>query len=307
MQLSDETKEKIIELKQQGVSSRKIAKKLGCGKSSVNDYWKKYNENNTSTEVKKPKILLLDVENAASVGLVFGRFKQNLSQDHILTEGGWLLTYAYKWLGEPEIGYGEITPEEAIECNDARLCMELFDIMEQADVVIAHNSYGHDIPLLKARIIINGLPPLRKNKVIDTLFLSKEFKFNSKKLDSLCSALDIGRKIENGGIKLWADCQNGIQEAITQMRVYNVGDVELLEELYLAIRSHSTRHSNLAVYYNDNKIRCNICCSDEVESTGNLVTTNVSVFQEYKCKCGARFKNRQSITSKEQRSKFLSN
>lgn len=298
----------LIKLKAEGLSSRKIASKLGVGKSTINDYIKKHGIQQESTkETNFPKVLLLDLENAASVGLVFGRFKQNLSQDHILKEGGWLLTYAYKWLGSSEIIGNALTPEEAIECNDERLCIELWDLIEQADVVIAHNSYGHDIPLMKARCIINGLPPLRKTKVVDTLFLAREFKFNSKKLDSLCSALDIGRKIDHSGIKLWSDCQAGDETAIEKMLEYNVGDIVLLEELYLMIRSHSTRHPNFAIYFDDSKFRCNICGSDDIHPTGNTVATNISIFEEYKCKCGARMKSRQSINSKEQRSKLLSN
>lgn len=296
----------IVELKGQGMGSRKIAKELGISKTTCNDWYREYLEGNVN-EVRMPRVLLLDLENAASVGLVFGRFKQNLSQDHIISEGGWLLTYAYKWLGEAEIFSNKITPEEALECNDSRLCADLWELIEQADVVIAHNSYGHDIPLFKARVIINGLPPIRKNKVVDTLFLAKEFKFNSKKLDSLCSALDIGRKIEHSGIVLWKECQDGNQEAIDKMEEYNIGDVALLEELYLTIAPHSTRHPNFAVYFGDTK-RCNICCSANVEPTGNTVTTNLSVFEEYVCNdCGARFKDRQSSTTKEERKNFLSN
>lgn len=296
----------IVELKGQGMGSRKIAKVLGISKTTCNDWYREYLESGVS-EVRMPRVLLLDLENAASVGLVFGRFKQNLSQDHIISEGGWLLTYAYKWLGEVEIFSNKITPEEAIECNDSRLCTDLWELIEQADVVIAHNSYGHDIPLFKARVIINGLPPIRKSKVVDTLFLAKEFKFNSKKLDSLCSALDIGRKIEHSGIILWKECQEGNQEAIDKMEEYNIGDVSLLEELYLTIAPHSTRHPNFAVHFGDTK-RCNICCSDNVKPTGNTVITNLSVFEEYVCNdCKARFKNRQSSTTKEERKNFLSN
>ena len=297
----------IISYKEQGLGSRKIAKKLGIGKSTVNLWYKEYLEGN-QVEVKKPKILLLDLENAASEALVFGRFNQNLSQDHIITEGGWLLTYAYKWLGENGIYSSVIEPEEAIIQDDSRLVTELWELMEQADFVVAHNSYGHDIPLLKARIIINGLPPVRKNRIIDSLAIAREFKFNSRKLDSLCHALGIGRKIENSGIKLWKNCQAGDVEAIETMREYNVGDVELLEELYLLIRPYSNKHPNIAAYYQGDKLRCNICCSEDVSPTGNTVLTNVNSFEEYVCNdCQARFKHPKSLMSKNQRENILRN
>lgn len=305
MQLSDETKEKIIELKQQGLSSRKIAKKLCCGKSSVNDYWKKYNENNPNA-IKKPKVLLLDIETACSVTATFGRRMQNISQDAVIKEGGWIISYAYKWLGDDTISGSVLHSEEAMDSNDERLCMELFDLLEQSDYVVAHNGANFDIPMIKARLIINGLPPMRKVRIIDSLTLSREFRFNSQKLDSLCRQLDIGEKVKHLGISMWIDCLNGDKEALSEMYRYNLQDIVLLEELYMIIRSHSTRHPNLAVNLGD-KIRCNICCSDNVKPTGNLVSTNLSVFEEYSCECGARFKTRKSITTKEQRSNFLSN
>ncbi len=179
----------IIKLKVEGLTSRKIGKILGIGKSTVNTWYKEYFKDN-QVEVKKPRILLLDLENSPSVVVTFGRFKQNIGQDAVLQEGGWLLSYAYKWLGEGSVEGNALTPGEALDANDAGLCLELWELIEQADCVIYHNGLGHDLPLLKARTIINGLPPIRKVKSIDTLQLMKEFKMNSNKLDSLCRQLD---------------------------------------------------------------------------------------------------------------------
>lgn len=296
----------IISLKEDGLGSRKIAKKLGIGKSTVNQWYKEHLEGNI-TEIKKPKILLLDLENTPSVVVTFGRFKQNIVQDAVLQEGGWLLSYAYKWLGDKDVQGNVLTPGEALDANDAGLCLELWELMEQADCVIYHNGLGHDLPLLKARTIINGIPPIRKVKSIDTLQLMREFKMNSNKLDSLCRQLDIGQKLAHTGIQLWVDCIKGDPQALQHMLEYNKVDIELLEELYLAVAPYSTRHPNLAVNLGD-KIRCSICCSDDVSKTGNTVSTNLSVFEEYTCNsCQSRFKSRQSITTKEQRKNFLSN
>lgn len=296
----------IISLKEEGLGSRKIAKKLGIGKSSVNSWYKEYLEGNTA-EVKKPKILVLDLESSPSVVVAFNRFKVNISQDHVLREGGWLLSYAYKWLGDSEVQGNVLTPEEAIEANDSGLCIELWELMEQADVVIYHNGLNFDLPLLKARMIVNGLPPIRKVKSIDTLQIMKEFKLNSNKLGSLGSQLDLGAKLSHEGISLWVKCMEGDYEALQEMLLYNKQDIVLLEDLYNRVKMYSTRHPNLAVNLGD-RVRCNICCSDNISKTGNTVSTNLSVFEEYVCNdCQSRFKSRQSITTKEQRKNFLSN
>lgn len=296
----------IISLKEEGLGSRKIAKKLGIGKSSVNNYYKEYLEGSTSG-VKRPKILLLDLESAPSVVVAFNRFKVNISQDHVLQEGGWLISYAYKWLGDTSVQGNVLTPGEALEVNDSGLCMELWELIEQADAIIYHNGLNFDLPLLKARMIVNGLPPIRKVKSIDTLQIMKEFKLNSNKLGSLGSQLDLGAKLSNEGISLWVKCMEGDYESLQEMLRYNKQDIVLLEDLYNHVKMYSTRHPNLAVYYGD-KPRCNICCSDNISKTGNTVSTNLSVFEEIVCNdCGSRFKTRQSITTPEQRKTFLSN
>lgn len=293
----------IVELKGQGLGSRKIAKELGIGKSTVNDIVKRYGDKSNN----RPKILMLDIETACSITATFGRRMQNISQDAVIREGGWLISYAYKWLGDDEVRGSVLFAEEAQTADDERLCMELLDLLEQSDFVVAHNGANFDIPMIKARLIVNGLPPMRKVRIIDSLNLSREFRFNSQKLDSLCRQLDIGEKVKHLGISMWIDCQNGDEIALSEMYKYNLQDVVLLEELYMIIRSYSTRHPNLAVNLGD-KLRCNICCSDKVKPTGNTVSTNLSVFTEYVCEtCLARFKDRQSTTTKEERKNFLSN
>ena len=301
----------IIALKSEGVGSRKIAKKLGIGKTSVNAWYNQYlKDNNLDVElkIKKPRILFLDLESTPSIVVTFGRFKQNISQDAVLQEGGWLLSYAYKWLGEPDVKGNVLNPSEAISIDDSGLCLELWELIEQADILVYHNGLNFDLPLLKTRMILNGLPPLRKVKSIDTLQMVKEFKFNSNKLDSLCRQLDIGQKMQHYGISLWVDCMQGKQESLEHMLAYNKIDIELLEELYLAIRPYSTRHPNLSVYSNAETKQCGSCLSVDIAPTGNIVTTNLSVFEEYVCnECQSRFKTRNSLTTKKQRDKYLVN
>lgn len=295
----------VVSLKEEGLGSRKIANKLGISKSCVNNWYREYIE--SSTEIKKPRVLLLDLESAPSVVVAFNRFKVNISQDHVLREGGWLLSYAYKWLGDKTVHGNALAPDEALEANDSGLCLELWELMEQADAVIYHNGLNFDLPLLKARMIVNGFPPIRKVKSIDTLQIMKEFKLNSNKLGSLGSQLDLGSKLSHEGISLWVKCMEGDYESLKEMLEYNKQDIVLLEDLYNRVKMYSTRHPNLAVNLGD-KPRCNICCSDNVSKTGNTVSTNLSVFEEYVCNdCQSRFKSRQSITTSKQRKNFLSN
>jgi hypothetical protein len=209
MKHSTDTIQQLLEMKVIGLSSRVIAKELGISKSSVNDIWNKfkatpmlqYDPEDVAFVKKKngPKILVFDTETAAATALTFGRFKVNLSQDNILDNGGWILCACWRWLGEYETHRIYLTPEEVLAKDDSRIIAKLFELYEEADAVLAHNSLGFDAKVVNARALYNNFPPLPKVKVLDTLALAKkQLKLPSNRLDSIGEFLGLGRKLSTG-------------------------------------------------------------------------------------------------------------
>lgn len=289
----------IIELKNDGYSSRQIANIVGGSKSGVNELLNRLTNSG-------PRVLMFDLENAPSVAAAFQRFNVNLTPSHIIQEGGWLISASWKWLGKEKIEGSVLTPSEALAQDDSRIVQEMADQFEQADFVVAHNGKRFDVPLLRARILKNKLRPMKTVRVIDTLIIARSMKFESNKLDSLCNYLDIGRKIETTGIGLWMRCMNGDKKSLADMLKYNKQDVSLLEELYLELRPFDRTGPNYGQYYSDDKMHCPACGSTDLESTNNRVYTNVSQFQEYVCNdCGHRSRTRGSVNSKQQRANLL--
>jgi DNA-directed RNA polymerase subunit RPC12/RpoP len=83
------------------------------------------------------------------------------------------------------------------------------------------------------------------------------------------------------------------------MREYNVQDIDTLEEVYLKMRSWSTTHPNLAIFYNSGKPMCPKCSSLELESI-NPVQTNTQQYKGWRCKnCGGLARGRRTISDKE--------
>jgi len=303
-----EQQQDILRLHSEGRSSRKISKATGLSKSGINYFLaRNHSQCTTAPELTKPKILLLDLESAPSIVAAFGRFKQNISQDAVINEGGWLLTGCAKWLGESDVIRMKSKPSDYYANSDYYLVAEVYKLIEQSDLVIAHNADNFDIPLLKARMLVNGYPAMKKVRTIDTLKIARQLRFNSNKLDSLCSQLEIGRKLDHSGIDLWLRCMNGDMEAVDKMLEYNAQDVLLLEQLYFEIRAYDTKHPNLSVYYNDDKLHCNVCGGTNLVKTENSVYTNLSAFDEYICEdCSARLRNRTNKLSKDKRKSLLS-
>ena len=254
-----------------------------------------------------PRILVWDCESAPALAYTFGRWKQNIGQDNIAQEGGWIICASYKWLGEDEthLLYDEYDISTA---SDDYVVDRLWHLYDEADAVVAHNALGFDHKVLQARCLVNQMEPLPNVKVLDTLVMAKKnFRLPSNKLDSIAELLGLGRKNPTGGIGLWIDTMNGDAEQLQKMLEYCKQDTALLEEVYMRLRTFGTASNfNAANYYDDDKERCNICGSTELEATGRSVFTDVSKFQEIRCKnCGGIHRKRQVLNSKEKRKSLL--
>lgn len=303
--MNDNQKEWIRELKAEGYSSRAIADITGLSKSGIN-YYLNGRKSRQKPQTDGPRILLFDLENTPSIGAAFQRWQVNLSQDHIVREGGCLISACWKFVGEDKIYSAVQTPKEARADNDVSILCQLYEAWDSADMVVAHNAKRFDVPLFKTRLLLAGLPPPKTVKVIDTLRIVKGLKFNSNKLDSLCEVLGIGRKMEHEGIRLWLDCMEGDKKALKKMLNYNEQDIVLLEELYHAVKAFDSNPHNAAHYFDGSEARCPVCGSLDLTPTGHLVYTPVSEFPEVQCgDCGHRSRTRQAVNSKEKRANLL--
>lgn len=304
MKLSEDKVKEILRLKEQGLSSRQIASILDVSKTAVND-WVVRSSVLQEIPKKQPRILVFDVETFPSIAATFGRFNQTIGHNNIIREGGAIVSASWKFYGDTEINSVVMTPEEAIKDDDTRIVCELYEAFEQADAVVAHNA-GFDMGVFKARLALHRMPMHKTVKVIDTYKISKGMRFNSRKLDSLADYFNAGRKVTHEGINLWIRCMNGDPEALNDMRVYNEQDIVLLEEVYNCIKAYDNKPVNLGQYFNDNEQHCPACGSTDIASTGNLVYTEVSSFDEVRCNsCGHRSRKRNQRNSKDKRSNLL--
>lgn len=318
---------------QAGYSSRDIANIMGIGKSSVNNHRNSFDTTKgfngvsanagkvsgvsetisiddpvpsiISENQKGPRILVFDLETSAAEVLAFGRFKVNLSQDHVMKEGGWILCASWKWLGDDSVQSIALRPDEIAESNDFRIVAEMFELFDQADAVVAHNGVKFDVPVLQARCAYYNIGALPSVKVLDTLVIAKKnFKVPSNSLDSLAGYFGLGSKIKHSGISLWKKVQQGCPEAMQEMLEYCEKDTALLEELYLTIRAYGRSGDfNAGLSYNDGRLHCRTCGSTNMSETGRTVQTSLSKFSEVRCNdCGAVHRTRESLTTAEQRS-----
>lgn len=308
MSYNEKVKQEIKRLSNLGYSSRHIAYELDVSKSGVN-YLIARESVKKEIPSDAPKILLFDLETSADISLHFGRWKQNIGQKNVVKKGGYILCAAYKFLGEDKISSIYLTPEEIENGDDSRIVATFFELYEQTDAVVAHNSKGFDHRVLQARATANYFPALPLVKVLDTLEIAKKsFRLPSNKLGDVAEYFGLETKLDTSGITLWKDVQFGSKSAMKDMLEYCEQDVNVLEQVYLRIRHVGKAGSdfNAGLYYNDDKIRCRTCGSDDIHPTGRVAATSLSLFEEYRCDtCGAVHRNRSTNTSKDKRNGLL--
>jgi len=250
------------------------------------------------------KILLLDIETLPMHVRVWGLYKQRISIDNVIND--WImLSWSAKWLFDPEIYSDILTVEEVKNRDDERITKSIWEMIDSADIIIAHNLKRFDIRKLNARFILNGISRPSHYKMIDTLTESRRcFSFSSHKLEYHGRLLRNQGKIDTN-YQLWIDCENGKQDALDKMLKYNKEDVNLLEAVYVWIRGWIKNHPNVGLYLDIDYPVCRNCGNENLKTLDNWYITGINKYTAYQCEeCGATGRLT-SETTREQRNNTL--
>ena len=132
-----------------------------------------------------------------------------------------LLSWSAKWLYDDKVLSDVLTPREARARNDKRIMKSVWKLLNEADVVIAHNGDRFDLRKINARFIANHIKAPLPFKTIDTLKQArKEFAFSSHKQDFITKFLKLEEKLDTD-FQLWIDCMSGNEKALKRMEEYN--------------------------------------------------------------------------------------
>ena len=252
---------------------------------------------------KLPKILIFDIETSPLRAYIWSRWKQNIYLDQTISEW-FMLSWSAKWLFSTEVMSDRLTGEEALAENDKRITESIWKLIDEADIVVAHNGLAFDEKKLNARFLLNGLPPASPYQTIDTkVIAAKQFGFSSNKLDALAGYFGFKVKLDTD-FSLWERCMRGDDEALQYMEIYNRHDVELLEEVYIRLRPWIKAHPNVALYVEATEPVCANCGSTHLEYAGNYYT-QTGKYDTYRCECGALNRMRTSTVPKDVRKTLM--
>jgi len=264
---------------------------------------------NIEPKVKKPNVLLFDIETAPLNAAVWGLWKQNVNLEQIYSEW-FMLTWSAKWLYDDKVYSGRLTKQEALDQDDSRITKEIWEFIDYADIIIAHNAWRFDVPRLNTRFLLNGFNPPSPYQVIDTLKVAKKsFGFSSNKLDFIARQLGLEGKADPGGMKTWNDIvRSGDEEALKRMSSYNDKDVLVLEDVYVKLRPWIKSHPNMSLYYGDIETRCPNCGSNKLSwDEDKFYVTPMNKYSAVRCdECGAVGRARESSLTKLKRDSLVS-
>lgn len=230
-----------------------------------------------------PKILLLDIETFPNIAYTWGKYDQNVIR---FKQESCIATYAYKWLDEPEAvvkGLPDYKGYKKGSYNDKKLVADLWKVIDEADIIVAHNGDQFDVKVINGRFLFHNMKPPSPFKTVDTKKAVKRVaRFNSNSLDDLNKHFLLGKKIKTD-FDLWDGCINGDPDSWQRMMTYNTQDVYELEKLYLRVRPWISNHPNFTV---ETGAMCPKCNSSDVQFRGVSIT-NTRRYRRFQCKnCG---------------------
>lgn len=254
--------------------------------------------------MSKPKVLYLDIETAPILSYVWGLWGNDVALNQI-KEDTHLLSWAAKWQGEEEVMYMDQRNARNLE-DDKKIIEKLWKLMDDADIIIGHNSRQFDIKRINSRILAHGLHPTSSFKQIDTLEIAKKyFNLTSNKLEYLANLLLTGKENKKlvdrkfSGFSLWTECLSGNLAAWKEMEAYNKRDVEVLEKVHNKLSAWDTS-INFSLYTDEEEHICQ--CGSKKHSKNGFFYTAAGKYQRYKCtKCGKESRDRKNLFTKEKR------
>ena len=233
------------------------------------------------------KTLIYDIETTPILGYTWRAYDTNIIKVH----RDWqMICFAYKWMNRKKIHF--VGPDKADPWNDKEMVKQLWNLFNEADVIIGHNIDRFDIKKSNALFMRHGLTKPSPYKTVDTLKVARRnFANSSNRLGEIGELLGLGKKVSHEGfMQLFEGCMNeNDPKWWRKMKRYNLRDVELTENVYKALLSWAPGSHPVDLDKPDN---CPKCSSAEIQARG-WASTKTYRYRRYQCMgCGSWLRGR---------------
>ena len=221
------------------------------------------------------KVLYFDIETSPIQGAVWQLYDANVF--HVFRESH-ITMIGWKWGHQKKTNCFALPDYKNFkkdETDDSALIEHFFEVVEEADVTVAHNS-PFDWKTLIAQATIHDIqvPPIQK---LCTLQMARKGKYTSKKLDYLAKRFGLAGKIKTDK-DLWIGVFDNDPKAWADMIKYCKQDVKVLQ----GVHERLAKNADITAYYDEG---CPTCGSKlGFKKDGVHRTKQGSRYQRYRCK-----------------------
>jgi len=223
------------------------------------------------------KILIWDLETMG-----FGNYKGPAA------DWGYTLCFGYKWKNKKTVKVLKLSDYKLWKKDpqdDTDLLKDAYEIIMEADELVAHYGDKFDKPWFQTRLLKANLPIMPPTRQVDTCKVAqRHLKLSSNRLGNICQFFGLPNKEDKDWPGWWLRSANGDAKALAAMAKYCAGDIVSLDAV----------HTKLLPFINhvhrgmlkDNVFGCPKCGSDALHKRGFSYTAT-SKHQRYYCtECG---------------------
>lgn len=193
--------------------------------------------------------------------------------------------------------YGDKDTMFAAEWEDPAFLDDVWEWIDQADILVGHNVDRFDLRMLRSGWIEQGYAPPSPVKIVDTLKVARsELGMESNTLDSLCQRLGVKTKTDKYDPAVARAAVEGDEKAQKKLRAYNIGDIAASTALYDRLRPWIKNHPHLSML-NGEEWGCPNCGETNISNhpTGDAFA-NVQKYRAYQCpKCGTHIRGNKKM------------
>lgn len=240
-----------------------------------------------------PRILFFDTERAPPMWWDWENPKEHRIHYGQLVAPGYFtsIQWQYDYQNEPS-SFSLLDTKGALKKNcDKEIVKKALSLIDDADIVVAHNGKRFDWKHLRARAIYHGLQPIGKPYIIDTLQEAKKSAFPSNSLHGLSGHLGLPEKGTNSAniTLLVAGTLEQREEQVRLQTEYGVKDIPPLIALYEKLKPFMDSPPNVGAFHG--LPCCPSCGGTELAKKGvRLLQGGRAVRQQWKCRsCHHRF------------------
>ena len=231
------------------------------------------------------KVLEIDIETAPNVGYFWDSQMRygGMTPDNIL-EPTRMICFAARWQHEQKNIF-----RSEYHHGKENMLTTLWDLLDDADVVIHFYGSRFDVPHINREFIHAGYNPPSPYQQIDLQQVARRiFKFASNKLDWISQYLGLGEKVLHEGFSLWKKCLARNKTAWSKMKKYNIQDTKLLRDVYYAMQPWIPNHPNRGLWMEPGSDPICPNCGHTALRFKGYKRTKVLQYRQYHCQnCGA--------------------